>query len=177
MKENIAKRYVDALVQTSTPAELQGYQTVFQALAQSLKDEKSHELFFSPYVKDEDRVAILLDAVKPAKSEKINNLMKLLVEKRRMNIIDALADSLRLIIAQQTKNYAGIVSSNTAVKKETVKNFETGIGSKIEATLSLEAVKSDYNGVKIEVDDLGLDVSFSKSHVRQHMIQHILKSI
>ncbi len=177
MVDQIAKRYTDALVEGSSTEELVAYQNIFKALATSLEDEKVKAVFFSPYMKDEQRTEILLDAVKAAKSDKVNNIVKLLVEKRRVDALGAMAKSLALLVADQNKSYEGKIYSNTDVKKDVAKKFETNIGDKVGAKVSFETVKNEYNGVKLEVEDLGVEVSFSKSNVRQQMIQHILKSI
>jgi F-type H+-transporting ATPase subunit delta len=69
------------------------------------------------------------------------------------------------------------VYANSKVKKATLTKFGTNIGKKLDAKIAFEAVEDEYNGVKVAVDDLGVEVSFSKSNVRNQMIQHILKSI
>ncbi len=177
MKAEIAKRYTDALVDGVSTDDLVNLQEIFASLADVLEDQKVKSIFFSPYMNDENRQEILLQAVASAKSDKVNNLVKLLVEKRRMEVFGAIAESLSSMIAQQTKSYTGKVYANTAVKKATLTNFGKNIGAKLDANVNFESVKDDYNGVKVAVDGLGVEVSFSKSTVRDQMIQHILKSI
>lgn len=173
----IAKRYTQALIEGATTKEISVYQAIFATLAESLKDEKVKTILFSPYMNDEDRTSILLDAVASVKSDKINNLLKLLVEKRRVESIGAISESLDLLVAEESKKYTGTIYSNTKMKKDTVKSFETSIGNRVDAKVSMNAVQNEYNGVKVEVESLGVEVSFSKSNVRNQMIQHILKSI
>ena len=173
----IAMRYTQALIEGATAKEITAYQAIFETLAQTLEDEKVKSVLFSPYMSDEDRAGILLASVASVKSDKINNLMKLLVEKRRIGIIGAMSDSLAALVADESKKYTGTIYSNTKMKKDTVKSFETSIGNRVDAKLSMNAVQNEYNGVKVEVESLGVEVSFSKSNVRNQMIQHILKSI
>ena len=177
MKDQIAKRYTDALVEGMDTKDLVALQEIFASLTDVLEDEKVKPIFFSPYMNDEERQDMLLKAVASAKSEKVNNVIKLLVEKRRIDVFGAIADSLALIVAKQNKAYAGKIFANSDIKKETLKKFGDNVGKKVDADVSFESVKDDYNGVKIAVDDLGIEISFSKSNVRNQMIQHILKSI
>jgi len=177
MKDQIAKRYTDALVDGMSLNDLVAVQGIFASLSSTLEDEKIKDIFSSPYMTDETREEILLKSVASAKSDKVNNIIKLLVEKRRIDIFGAIADSLALMVAKQNKAYAGKIFANSDIKKETLKKFGDNIGKKVNADVSFESVKDDYNGVKIAVDDLGIEVSFSKSNVRNQMIQHILKSI
>ena len=177
MKEQIAKRYTDALIEGMSTDDLVATQEIFASLATVIEDDKTKDIFYSPYVEDKVREEVLLAAVASAKSDTINNTIKLLVEKRRINIIGAIADSLALLVAQQSKTYDGKVYANSKVKKATLTKFGTSIGKKLDAKIAFEAVEDEYNGVKVAVDDLGVEVSFSKSNVRNQMIQHILKSI
>ena len=177
MKDQIAKRYTDALIDGMDAKDLVAMQEIFASLTQALEDEKVKAIFFSPYMNNDEREALLLKAVASAKSDKLNNVIKLLVEKRRIDVFGAIADSLALIVAQQNKAYAGKIFANSDIKKDTLKKFGDNIGKKVDSNISFDSVKDDYNGVKVAVDDLGLEVSFSKSNVRSQMIQHILKSI
>ena len=177
MKDQIAKRYTDALIDGMSIDDLVALQEIFASLSDTLEDEKVKSIFFSPHMSNEVRQEMLLKAVASAKSDKVNNFIKLLVEKRRVDVFGAIADSLALIVAKQNKAYAGKIFANSDIKKETLKKFGDNIGKKVDADVSFESVKDDYNGVKIAVDDLGIEVSFSKSIVRDQMIQHILKSI
>jgi F-type H+-transporting ATPase subunit delta len=177
VKEQIAKRYTDALVDGMSVDDLVALEEIFSSLAEVLEDEKVKSIFFSPYMNDEARQEMLLKAVASAKSDQVNNMIKLLVEKRRTDLFGAIANSLAMMVSKQSKSYAGKVYANTAVKKATLTKFGKSIGAKVDADVAFESVKDDYNGVKVAVDGLGIEVSFSKSNVRDQMIQHILKSI
>ena len=177
MKEQIAKRYTDALVEGMSVDDLTALQGIFSSLADVLADDKVKSIFFSPYMSDETRQDMLLKAVASAKSDKVNNVIKLLVEKRRTDVFGAIAKSLADLVAKQSKSYVGKVYANTTVKKDTLTKFGKNIGAKVGADVAFESVKDEYNGVKVAVDGLGIEVSFSKSNVRDQMIQHILKSI
>lgn len=177
MKEQIAKRYIEALTENASTQELENFKNIFEALHEALNEEKVKSIIFSPYMDSETKEKILLEAVSAAKSDKLNNLMRLLVEKRRLDVIGSMCDHLRLMIAQNSQTYSGKIYTNSALDKKSVKAFEEKLSTKTGATISLELEKNDYNGIKVEVDDLGLEVSFSKDQLRQQMIQHILKTI
>ena len=175
MKEVIAKRYTAAMVEGMSTNDLVAAQEIFATLATSIQAQK--DLFFSPYVDNSVRLELLLSAVASAKSDRINNTIKLLVEKIRIDVLDAIAENLAVRVSQDNKTYSGVVYANSKIKKETLTKLGTSIGKKLDAKIAFEAVADEYNGVKVAVDDLGVEVSFSKSNVRNQMIQHILKSI
>ncbi len=177
MEELIAKRYIKALSMGSDLASMQNITTVFSALAESFKNDRFVSIIANPSVKAEDKSTILLDAVKAANSEEINNLVKLLVENRRINIIPAIAQELKNNLAMATKTYEGIIYSDTDIDAKVIEKLSAGLSKKYNATITLTFVKNDFNGIKVEVDGLGIEINFSKDRIDSQIIEHIIKAI
>jgi len=177
MKEQIAKRYVKALGEATGSESLVNVAEVFNALAASFSDEKFLQIMGNPDVSKTDKESILLDAVKSAESEKLNNFIKLLVENGRIDIIPAMAEEMRKEIARSSKNYSGVVYSNEEIDAKTLQGLSEGLGKKVDATVVLEFVRSDIDGLKVEVSDLDMEINFSKSRVNAQLVEHILKAI
>ncbi|MFT7859321.1 MAG: F0F1 ATP synthase subunit delta [Sulfurimonas sp.] len=177
MEELIAKRYVKALKESSDAASMEAISNVFSALSDSFKDEKFLNIVTNPNVTIEEKSNLLLEAVKPADSEKLNNFVKLLAEHRRVEIIPAISDVLKKDIADTTKTYEGTVYSDSDVDAKVVSELGSGLSKKFDASISLDFVKNDFNGIKVAVDGLGIEIDFSKERVNSQMIQHIIKAI
>ncbi len=177
MQELIAKRYVKALGEATGSESLNNMYEVFNALATGFTDKKFASVMENPEVANADKESILLDAVKSAESDKLNNLIKLLVENGRISIIPAMAEAMRKEIANSSKNYSGIVYSNEDVDAKTLADLSTGLGQKVNATVVLEFVKNDFDGLKVEVTDLDMEINFSKTRVNAQLVEHILKAI
>jgi len=177
MEAMIAKRYVKALVSVMDEASLANTKTLFDALAEAFKDKSFADVMNDPDVDTAAKTSMLLAAVESAKSEAINNLIKLLVEKRRVSIIPAIAEELRLTLAAVDKTYEGKVYSSTPVEASTLKALGADLGKKMDATITLTYVASDYDGIKVEVEDLGVEVGLSKSRMNAQLVEHILKAI
>jgi F-type H+-transporting ATPase subunit delta len=177
MEELIAKRYIKALKESSDLNELQAIASLFDALSESFKDEKFVSVVGNPEVSSQDKEAILLEAVKPAASEKINNFIKLLVENKRVSIIPALAQELKKDIANTTKTYEGFIYSDSDIDAKVIEGLGTGLSKKFDATISLTFVKNDFNGIKVEVEGLGIEINFSKDRIDSQIIEHIIKAI
>jgi F-type H+-transporting ATPase subunit delta len=177
MEELIAKKYIKALKVGSDLEYIQGVKDVFDVLAISFKDEKFVSIVSNPNVSSEDKSALLLEAVKPAKSEKLDNFIKLLVEHKRINIIPAIAKELGKDIAVSTKTYTGKVFSNSDIDKKTIQSLSAGLSKKFDSTISLEFIKNDFNGIKVEVEGLGIEINFSKDRIDSQIIEHIIKAI
>ena len=177
MQELIAKRYVKALGEATGSESLANIAELFNAIAAHFADKKFLQIMENPDVAKTEKESILLSAVAPAKSEKLNNFMKLLVENGRIGIIPAMAEEMRKEIARSTKNYSGIVYSSDEIDAKTLADLSAGLGKKVDATVVLEFVKSDYDGLKVEVSDLDMEINFSKSRVNAQLVEHILKAI
>jgi len=177
MEELIAKRYIKAMSTNADKASIQNIASVFSILADFFKDKKFVQIIDNPNVSANDKSEILLEAVASADSSQVNNLIKLLVENKRINIIPAIAKELNKEIARSTKTYAGLVYSDTKITVKTMKELSDGLGKKFDSKISLTYVKDDFDGIKVDVEDLGIEINFSKSRIDSQMIEHIVKAI
>ncbi len=177
MEELIAKRYIKALKANADLDSMKEMTTVFSTLAQSFKNDKFLNIIDNPNVDVKEKSTILLDAVKQANSSKIDNFIKLLVENKRISIIPAIANELQKDIAHSTKTYEGVVYSDTNIDTKLIENLSAGLGKKFNATITLKSVKNDFNGIKVDVEGLGIEINFSKDRIDSQIIEHIIKAI
>lgn len=177
MEELIAKRYIKALTSGNDLATIQNMTDVFSVLAESFEDDKFVQIIDNPDVSTSDKSEILLDSVKSANSSQINNLIKLLVENKRINVIPAIAQELRKDVASSTKTYEGTIYSDTKIDAKVMKELSGGLSKKFDANITLSYVKDDFDGIKVDVEDLGVEINFSKTRINSQIIQHIIKAI
>ena len=177
MEELIAKRYVKALVSVLDKKALNGAAGIFSSLASELNDDKFREIINNPDVSDAIKEEILLAGVKSAKSTVIDNMIKLLIEKKRLGIIPAISHELKQEMARMAKSYTGQVLSNSDVDSKTLAGLSKDLGKKLDAKITLEFQKTDFDGIKVEVEDLGVEINFSKTRLNTQLVEHILKAI
>lgn len=177
MEELIAKRYINALKQATDAASLEAVSSVFDALASAFEDAKFNQIMESSDIDAAKKEALLLAAVKAAGSEQVNNLIRLLVENGRIGIIPVMASVLKKEIASMKKSYAGVVYSNSDIDAKALEGLAAGLGKRVDATIALDFVKSDFDGIKVEVADLGVEINFSKSRLNKQLVEFISKAI
>lgn len=177
MEELIAKRYIKAIKKSSNVEKMQEMAFIFSILAEAFKDEKFIQIINNPDVSKSQKSEILLDVVKSAESKDVDNLIKLLAEHNRISIIPAIAEVMRKDIAVTTKSYNGVVYSNSDIEAKVIEDLSSGLGSKFDSKISLKFEKSSFNGIKVDVQDLGVEISFSKSRINSQIIEHIAKAI
>ena len=177
MSELIAKRYIKALKYDIDNKSLQTMSDIFSEIALSFKDDKFKNIMENPAVSTDDKTNIILDAVKSAKSERVNNFVKLLGENNRLNIIPSIAVQMKKDIAVTTKIYTGTVYSNNDIDSKIIENLSIGLGKKFDSKITLDFVKNEFDGIKVDVEDLGVEINFSKTRINNQIIEHIVKAI
>jgi len=177
MEELIAKRYIKALKSNADLESMQNITTVFSALAQAFKNDKFVNIIDSSNVDVKEKSKLLLDAVKEVDSQKVNNFIKLLVENKRIQIIPAIANELKKDLAKSTKNYEGVIYSDSDIDTKLIEDLSAGLSKKFDSTISLVSVKNDFNGIKVDVEGLGIEINFSKDRIDSQIIEHIIKAI
>jgi len=177
MEELIAKKYIKAITDGVDVESMKSMAMIFSGLADSFKDEKFVNIVNNPNVSISDKSSILLDAVKSADSVKINNFIKLIVENKRINIIPAIAEEMRKNLARITKTYEGTVYSDSNIDEKVMNELSSGLSKRFDSNITLAFVKNDFDGIKVDVEDLGIEINFSKSRINNQIIEHIVKAI
>ncbi len=177
MEELIAKRYIKALKNSSDIDALKNMSEIFSVIAESFKDQKFLQIIKNPDISQKDKSDILLDAVKSVESKEVENLIKLLAEHNRLTIIPAIAEVIRKDLANTSKTYTGIVYSDSEIDAKVMTDLGNGLGNKFGSNISLEFVKNDFDGIKVDVEDLGIEINFSKTRINSQIIEHIVKAI
>ena len=177
MEELIAKRYIKAMRSATDSSEFETISNILDELSSAFSNEKFVQIVLSPDVTAEDKRAILLDSVKSANNSKVENLLSLLVENGRIEILPAIVSEMKKELAREKNSFVGVVYSDSNIGKKVINGLSTGLSKKVGSNIVLEFVKSDYDGVKVEVDDLGIEINFSKNRMNSQMIDHILKAI
>jgi len=173
----VAKRYVTALLDGEDTESMAKFLVVFEALTSSFENEKFVDIISSPSIPTAVKEEILLAAVKGVESDKLNNFLKLLGEKNRFELIPTIASQLSKEMAIVNNEYAGSIFSDVDMDANTVKSLSNGLSKKVDANITLTFVKTDFDGIKVEVEDLGIELNFSKERINSSLIDHILKAI
>jgi F-type H+-transporting ATPase subunit delta len=172
----LAKKYVKALVSDKNIEEVEEFNAIFSVLASHFSDEKFVTITTSNLTSQKEKEEFLLLALAQANDE-VKNFVKLLIEKRRVSEIPAIAEELRLRLANLENKFQGQVLSSDSVNVEHLKSISDGLSAKLGKNIILSAVKSDLNGLKVVINDLNINITLSKSRIESDMINHILKAI
>ncbi|WP_310440798.1 F0F1 ATP synthase subunit delta [Sulfuricurvum sp.] len=175
--ELIAKRYIKPLMESCDQVSLDNLSTLLSTVAKAYENEKFNLIMNSNDVSSSAKCQLVLDMVASVNSTTVNNLIKLLAENGRLSLIPVIADQLTREIGRVKRTFKGRIYSNNVVDQASVDTIARDLGTKMGATISLSYVASDFDGIRVEVDDLNVEINFSKSRLNAQLVEHILKAI
>ena len=176
MEELIAKRYVDALLSVSDEKEQSLYVETFNNLTQSVGDDQVAFMIDAPIIASSDKVAALIATLGDKPNAKLVNFIKLLGEHKRLGLIPAIANVLNTNIQKKNNSYSGFINSKEELANEKITQIEETLKRYTGSDIKLEQKQSDIDGLRVDVEDLGIEINFSKERVKEQLIDFIMKS-
>ena len=176
MNDLVAKRYVKALTDGRDLKTITAVSSNINIISTAFANEKFNSIVSSPEVGDSQKVELVLSLIKKA-DDTLTNLVKLLGEKRRLTLLPIIADELNTQIAKLNNKYVGVIYTNQKLSSKYVSSIEAQFSKKFDVNLSLSQNVCDYDGIKVDIDGLGVEISFSKERLKSQMIDHILKAV
>lgn len=175
MGRSAAKKYAKVLTQNANKDQVNGVKEYLKALAALFKSAKFKDTVLSPLVSAEEKSTLLLG--KENGNQTLSNLIKLLIETNRLELIPYIYEELRLADAVASNRFEGFIYSAQDIDKATLDELKSNVSRKYDATIDFKQVRSDEEGFRVEVPDLGIEVSFSQGRLKSQLIQHILRGI
>jgi F-type H+-transporting ATPase subunit delta len=176
MKGIIAKKYVNALIKSCNDSEISSIESSISELASTFSSVKFNNIILSPDLSNKKKEEFVLSLLENTDG-KLVNFIKLLASNERLSLIPSISKELKYQTSLKSNSYVGEVISNFEIGEEQITKLEENFSKKFSANIKLSNVVSDYPGVKIQLDDLGVEVSFSLERLKSQMVEHILKAI
>jgi F-type H+-transporting ATPase subunit delta len=177
MNDLVAKRYVKALIDGRDSQAANNISNSLNTISSAFGDEKFISIISSPEVANCTKVDFIISLVDVVNDETLKNFIKLLAEKRRLLLLPFVANELNVQIAKMNNNFVGVVYTNFELSSDYVSSIEEQFSKKFDVKLSLSQKVCDYDGIKVDIDGLGVEISFSKERLKTQLIDHILKAV
>ncbi len=176
MNDLIAKRYVKALVDGRNLKSITAVYKDLKKISSAYGEEKFISIITSSEVSNDDKVNLVISFLDKC-SKELSNLIKLLGINKRLYIIPAIVKELESQISKMNNTYTGVVYINKELPAKYMTSIEAQFSKKFDIKLSLSQNVCDYDGIKVDIDSLGVEISFSKERLKSQMIDHILKAV
>lgn len=176
MSNLVAKRYVKALLIDQDINGALAIHKNIKEISSAYSDDKFLSIISSTEISSDEKIK-LMNSFMTTSSDSIGNLLKLLDSNKRLNIIPNIANELQKEISSMTNNYEGIVYTNIELSAVELTSMNEQFAKKFDISLALTQNICDYDGIKVDIEGLGVEISFSKERLRTQMIEHILKAV
>ena len=174
MEELIAKRYAKAL--SSVSKDLPGMLEVLNVLSEAISSSEIKSTLTSPIISSEQKTEMILSALSDDDSTLVN-FIKILGENGRLDLIPTITKVLNTDQQRVSNEYEGVLKSTSSLDEAALSNLEETLKKYTGSTIKLTQEKSDLEGLRVSVDDLGIEVNFSKQRVKEQLIDFIKKSL
>ena len=174
MEELIAKRYAKALSLVSN--DIAGIVEVLNVLTEVIQTEEVKLALTSPLVADAKKTEMILSAVIDDDNTLVN-FIKVLGENKRLELIPAIAKVLNADLQKESNQYEGVLKSSEKLGQDELSKLEKTLKTYTGSEIKLTQEKTDLDGLRVSVDDLGIEVNFSKQRVKEQLIDFIKKSL
>jgi F-type H+-transporting ATPase subunit delta len=177
MNKLIAKKYAKALMESGDDATVSKRLKVLAAIGDALIDANVKEFITSPLVEKGQKAELLLNALESGEDEVISNLIKLMTEKGRLDLIPDLVAIVTFERKKASNRFEGVVYTDETLSKSSMETLEKSLAQYSGAKIHLDQARSQDGGLKVEVEDLGIELSFSRDKVKHALIDHIQKAL
>lgn len=175
MSKIIADKYITAAISSFNKTELNKVIANLEILDSAFLDAKFSEMIASPLVDNKKKEELILSLVDG--DAKFVNFIKILSENSRLALIPEIFNGIKAVILASKNEHKGTIYSKEKVSSEQIKELEALLSKKFNSKISLTFKESDYNGVKIDLESLGSEISFSLDRLKQGISEYILKAI
>jgi len=172
----IAKRYVKALIDGKDVDTISSIAEELKLISSAYSDEKFLNIISSIDIESSKKTDLIISFVENC-SNTVKNLIVLLGSNRRLNIIPAISLELNKQVSKLKNSYEGIVYSKEKLPDTYVNEMQTSFAKKFNVDLTLKNEVSSYDGIKVDIDGLGIEIGFSQERLKSQMIDHILKAV
>lgn len=173
MDNLVAKKYAKAIL---TRADSNEFYELLKQITPAFKLDKFKLILSSNEIKKEEKFEFITSFFQNAKPQFVN-FLKLLAQNSRLDLIPHIAEELRKQKALKEQIYSGTVFSNTAIHKDELANLEQKLSKKFGVSVKLDNQITDTQGIKMSLDELGYEISFSMQSLKSKMSEYILKTL
>jgi F-type H+-transporting ATPase subunit delta len=170
------KKYVKALVETTTKEHLETIYNTLKTIEVVSKDNKYKLIILSPIVSNEDKVKFISELLN-IQDEKVINLLRLLANNNRLMELPSFVRLLKDIIANLTGDYIGYVYSKDSLSESKIAEIESKLSARFNKNIKLTQKPSDKAGIQVYVDSLNVEIAVYEDDIKAKLITDIIRAI
>lgn len=175
MNSLASKKYTKALVSAIGINGASKALDTLQLISSCFEDSQFSAIVNSPTISKSKKEDFILSVTK-IKDKKIINFIKLLNQKNRLDEIPSICDELRKYINYSKNEYELMVYSSFKLDSKDLEHIKEELSKRLGVSLYATEKSMDEEGVRLFVDGIGVETSFSKSGFSNSLRNYILKA-
>jgi F-type H+-transporting ATPase subunit delta len=175
--ELIAKRYAKVLIDIDDEKGLKSNLETLKNLSNALNEPKIRTLIDSPLVSNGKKFELFIKPLEGKIGKNLYRLLELMSQKGRLNIIPLLLDILSSELKRKSNRYEGVVEADKKLSGSDIKKLQNILQKHSGATIELKQIESEGDGLKVRVDELGLELNYSKERLKSDLLDFIQKAL
>ncbi|MEY4504892.1 MAG: synthase, complex, delta subunit [Pseudomonadota bacterium] len=178
----LSKRYSKALIESykGDSAKLQAAYDSLLKINQAFSIGKFRDIQSLGNV-DKNAKAELIKAVADNNDEYFQRFLVLLINEGRLTLSDAIAEEVRLFLTSKSGVYSGVCYSTFEIsendRNQIAQAVSTKVGKKIELHGDTLSKTNEFDGIKVEIKDLNIEVKLNKPAIAKELIASVLQQI
>ncbi|WP_252195531.1 F0F1 ATP synthase subunit delta [Campylobacter vulpis] len=173
MMNMVAKKYAKAIALRADAGEL--YENL-RILASAFALAKFRILAESAGIKKEKKLELIQSFFEKF-SPNFNNFLKILIENSRLSCVPHIVKELERQNAFKENIFLGVVYASEKLDEQSLKEFENKLSAKFNVKIKLSVQITQIDGIKIALEELGYELSFSMKTLQNKLSEFILKTI
>ncbi|TQR61385.1 F0F1 ATP synthase subunit delta [Campylobacter troglodytis] len=173
MEDLIAKKYAKAILTRNDANEF--YELMLK-LVPAFSLDKFKLILNSYDIKKEEKLNIIMSFFEKT-TPNFTNFIRLLAHNSRLNLIPQIVEELRKQKALKEQLYSGTVFSQDSISLDKITELEQKLSKKFNVSIKLDNQITNMQGIKISLDELGYEISFSMQGLKTKMSDYILKTL
>ncbi len=177
MNELIAKRYAKALRDLIPEKELSKQLLSLRELEKSFCELEVKEFVNSPLIDSNKKFNLLVEPLKDKLDKRIYHLLEFMSTKGRLNLVPTLTQIISDDIKHIKNQFDGRVEADSKISKTEMKKLEKVLESYSGAKINLTQTVDNNDGLRVVVDDLGLEMNISKTRIKSELLNFIQRAL
>jgi F-type H+-transporting ATPase subunit delta len=177
MKELIAKRYAKALSEIVGVEKLPDVLVTLRAIEELFKRNETAEILRSPLVSREEKYRLFVEPLQGKIDEKLFRLLEIMNEKGRLELLPAVVGIIDREIKSVENHYSGTVEADEELPEEKIESLEQILSRYSGAKIDLKQTENRCDGLKVAVDDLGLELNVSRARIKSELLDFIQRAL
>lgn len=169
----VAKKYVKAI---ALRTDARDFYENLRILASAFTLAKFRILVESTEIKKEKKLELIQSFFEQL-SPNFKNFLKILIENSRLSCVPYIVEELERQNAFKENVFFGVVYTSENLDEQSLKELENKLSAKFNVKIQLSVQMTQIDGVKIALEELGYELSFSMKTLQNKLSEFILKTI